>query len=183
MRVAVLLALAGLACDVDRPWPAPDPGLERMVHQRPGRPDSESPLFSDGKLLREPPPGVIAYRRGAAEPIVVDAALLAQGRRQFEVVCATCHGEAGDGRSAVASHMQLRKPPSLHEARLRELDDAVLYRVAVAGYGLMPGYGAVLDEKDRRAVVAYVRALQRARHSRLDELPPALRAEARRSLP
>jgi mono/diheme cytochrome c family protein len=55
------------------------------------------------------------------------------------------------------------QPPQLHEERLRTLPDEHFYAVIEKGIGKMPPYGASLVERDRWAVVAYVRALQRSR--------------------
>ncbi len=93
--------------------------------------------------------------------------------------CAACHGLAGDGDSPVARNMALRKPPSLHEPRIRALPAGRLYAVVRDGYGLMPSYAEELSVGERWAVVAYVRALQLSQGARLAELPPELRSEAR----
>src|SRR5690606_17135490 len=114
------------------------------------------------RLLR--PSELVAGRAGGAYvsriPVVQDAELLARGEDRFRIFCRTCHGALGDGRSEVAENMKLRKPPSLHEARIREFSPGKLYRVVSEGYGLMPGYAAELPYRDRWAVVAFVRALQ-----------------------
>lgn len=115
-------------------------------------------------------------------PLAVNAALLATGRVEFDRFCAACHGVLGDGRSPVARKMQLRKPPSLHEARIRAFPPGKLYRIVREGYGLMPGYGGLLDAHQRWAVVAYVRALQLSQHFELASATPTLRAELRAQL-
>ena len=178
------LALAASGCDVDRPWPAPEPGLERMVKQQRGAPFTASGFFADGKSMRAAPRGAVPYGEtaGSEEPPRVDAASMALGREQFRVICATCHGEAGDGQSPVAAFMELRKPPSLHEPRLRALSGERLFQIIGQGYGLMPGYATVLAPHERWAVVAYVRALQLSRAARLDELPQAVRSQALEAL-
>ncbi len=178
------LALLAAGCDVDRPWPAPEPGLERMARQERGVPYSANAFFADGKSMRAPPPGVVPYAKHApeAEAPPLDANTMARGREHFRVICATCHGEAGDGESPVAARMEQRKPPSLYDPRRRSLSDERLFQIIGEGYGLMPGFASVLEPRERRAVVAYVRALQLSRGARLDALPASVQSEALEAL-
>ncbi len=170
------LALVALSCDVGRPWPAPEPGLERMVKQQRGAAYSGS--------MRVPPAGAVAYGEPSspAEAPRIDAEAMARGCENFRVICATCHGETGDGDSPVAARMEQRKPPSLHEPRLRSAPDQRIFQIISEGYGVMPSYASLLAPGERWAVVAYVRALQLSRAARLEELPQAVRGEALEAL-
>ena len=40
----------------------------------------------------------------------------------------------------------------------------------------MPAYGSQIPVADRWAIVAYVRALQKSQHARLEEVPPGQRS-------
>jgi mono/diheme cytochrome c family protein len=153
-------------------------------------PFGASTFFRDGMAMRRPPRGTIpvelrADAAGSAEriPIVIDRALLERGRARFEVFCAACHGIGGDGESVVAQNMQLRKPPSLLDERIRALPFGRLYAIVRGGYGLMPGYAAQLSVEERWATVAYVRALQISRHSPVSSLPADVRAELEKAHP
>jgi mono/diheme cytochrome c family protein len=151
-------------------------------------------MVRDGRAMRPLPTGTVPRERSAdsglvaapagdaAVPVTVTRELLDRGRRRFAIACATCHGVAGDGNSAVARNMQRRRPPSLHEPRLVALGPGALYRVITAGYGLMPSYEKLLTPDDRWAVIAYVRTLQLAWRVRLAALPPAVRDDAIRRL-
>lgn len=130
----------------------------------------------DGQAMRDPPAGAVPRERDLAEEQPeVTPALLALGRARFDVVCALCHGIAGDGDSIIAGKMGLRPPPSLHEPRLRDLAAGELYRVVRDGYGMMPGYATHLRPRERWAVVAYVRALQVSQNLPIAEAPDAVR--------
>lgn len=174
------------------------PDWSRMITQPKLLPYGEAAMFPDGRAMRPLPPGAVprewiadpALRAGQTAagdvdsvPVPVTRALLDRGRRRFAIACATCHGIAGDGDSAVARNMQRRRPPSLHEPRLVALTPGALYRVIVDGYGLMPSYAKLLTPDDRWAVVAYVRTLQLAWRVRLAALPAAVRDDATRRLP
>ena len=189
------LLLAG--CDGKQAFKEPEWTLSRMLRQPRLDPFDESPFFDDGRAMRPVVPGTVArdavigpllLTEGATDagpatvfPLPVTRELVELGRKRFDVVCAPCHGFLGDGQSVVASKMQLRKPPSLHEPRLRALTPGDLYRVVHDGYGLMPSYDELLGVRERWAVVAYVRALQRSQYVPLASLPAAARAELERA--
>jgi mono/diheme cytochrome c family protein len=180
------LLCGALGCEID---------LERMLDQHKLEPYEASSFFEDGQSMRRPPAGTVPRTRqlGPSElvrgrteagqyvstiPVPVDAALLTRGEDRFRIFCRTCHGPLGDGQSQVAENMKLRRPPSLHEPRLRDALPGRLFRVVTEGYGLMPSYEAALSLRDRWAVVAFVRALQLSQNVPLAELPEPLRAEA-----
>jgi hypothetical protein len=93
-----------------------------------------------------------------------------------------CHGLTGDGASAVATNMVLRRPPSLIAAPVTEFPPGRVFQVMSVGYALMPAYASELPVPDRWAVVAYLQALQRAAGTRLAELPALVRGEAEQAL-
>lgn len=110
-------------------------------------------------------------------PIPLTMELVERGRGRFDIFCAPCHGVAGDGASAVAANMSLRRPPSLHEPAIRAYSAERLYRVVAEGYGLMPSYAGVLSREERWGLVAYVRALQLSQRAVVSELPEPVRGE------
>jgi mono/diheme cytochrome c family protein len=158
----------------------------------------ESRFFEDGSAMRTPPRGTRPFRRTAENAAVTDGTvdghdvetipvpvtpdLLARGRAQFEIVCAACHGAAGDGNSIPARFME-RHPPSFAEERVRVLTDGRIFKIIRDGYGVMPSYATHLDVDDRWAVVAFVRALQRSRHALVARLPDDIADQLRRSAP
>lgn len=207
-RAPVTLVAAGLtlaACNLEpgppgRDAPGESPGildidLERMIRQARFSVWQESAFFDDGKVMRHPPEGTVpfdaivgdpALTEGIAGgvyvtriPLPVTAELLRAGRDRFEVLCAACHGIAGDGQSQVAANMTLRKPPDLTLPPVTEFPPGRIHQVILEGYGLMRSYQEDLPAATERwAVVAYVQALQRSRGVPLDSLPPALRERA-----
>jgi mono/diheme cytochrome c family protein len=191
--LALLLLVAACAAGPD------EDGFDfaRMRCQPKYLPYDESRFFPDGRAMRVPPAGTVAYGGPAGPPalttglagglpvarvpLAVTPALLERGRERFDIYCAACHGVLGDGRSAVARSMQLRPPPSLHLARIRALPDGRIFQVATEGYGVMPSYAAELSVTERWAVVAYVRALQLSQSVPAGALPAAVRAELSRA--
>jgi len=95
----------------------------------------------------------------AENPARPDAALLARGKRRFEIYCAPCHDRNGDGKGILAERAGVRTP-SFHVDRLRQVPDGYLFLVMTNGFGLMPSYAYPIPPRDRWAIVAHVRALQ-----------------------
>jgi mono/diheme cytochrome c family protein len=193
VRPALLvLATSLLACRTEQTLVTPDPHLERMLKQEKVLPYENDPILPRGMAMQSPPEGTLptdslldgplvlagaANGRWAARiPVRVDRPLLDEGRRRFDTHCATCHGELGDGTSAVAERMALRRPKSLVDAGARDFPAGRIFQAIREGYGLMPPYRVQLGVKESWGVVAYVRALQRARGVRVADLPPDVRA-------
>jgi hypothetical protein len=173
LRPLLFLCLLS-ACD----W-----SLQRMDQQARCSNTGSTARLHDARCRARPPPGTVtadlASSGESAQQIPRPSlALLKRGRQRFEQFCTPCHGFLGDGQTVVASLMEMRKPASLHEARLLSIPDAHIARVIEEGYGLMPSYASVLDLQTRWAIVFYVRALQRSQQVRLAQLPEDLRREA-----
>jgi mono/diheme cytochrome c family protein len=192
MRASALaLALAAAGCDTRETLVTPEPHLERMLDQKRADPYEANDFFRDKKTMQRPPEGTVPYEElparsdlvlGVADggflaqiPIPVTRGLVDNGRHQYGVFCAPCHGTLGDGTGPVAFNMRLRKPPSLVDAPVTGYPPGQIYSTIAVGYGLMPSYATQLDVDDRWGVVAYVEALQVAHRSKVDNLPAAVR--------
>ncbi|HEX7009836.1 MAG TPA: cytochrome c [Phycisphaeraceae bacterium] len=103
-------------------------------------------------------------------------ALLERGRQRFAIWCSPCHGLDGYGEGIVPSR-GFPQPPSFHTDRLRSVPDSYLLNVITNGLGKMPPYGQHVPEPDRRAIVAYLRALQLSQHAPLSRLPADLQSQ------
>jgi mono/diheme cytochrome c family protein len=161
------------------------PAYDPMQRQAKYKAYQSSEFHADGLAMRTPPAGTVPYgsvgdpavQRGvgpdgkplAQAPVTLTPALLAAGRKRFDIHCALCHGLTGDGQSQVALNMSLRKPPSLH--LYRDVPDGYLYQVISQGFGLMPSYAAELTPEERWGVVGYVRALQLSQHATAAQVP------------
>jgi mono/diheme cytochrome c family protein len=107
-------------------------------------------------------------------PFPVDATGMARGRDRFDVFCSPCHGRTGEGDGMVVLR-GYRRPPSLHQDRLRAAAAGHFFDVITNGFGAMPDYAVQIKAEDRWAIVAYVRALQLSGHATLADVPPAER--------
>src|SRR6202023_597399 len=95
-------------------------------------------------------------------------------QERFNVFCSPCHGLAGDGDGMIVQR-GFRRPPSLHEDRLRNVPVAYFFQVITNGFGVMYPYGYRVPPRDRWAIIAYVRALQFSRQANIAAVPEAER--------
>lgn len=116
-------------------------------------------------------------------PVEADDELFALGKKKFETNCAVCHGFAGYGdglvskRAANLGEGYWLPPTSLHEDRVQKQTVGRLYYTVTNGKGKMAGYASSLTTRERWAVVAYVRALQRSQNASMNDVPEARRGE------
>jgi mono/diheme cytochrome c family protein len=191
LSLAALIALVwGAGCepaDETDEW-SQNEVFQRMQRQPKFKSYQRNDFFPDARAMRLPPAGTVS-RQGFEQgkgidsgltpqntfvetvPVPVDEALLETGRKNFQIVCAACHGVAGDGKSMVAMNFGLMPPPSFHSEKLRSKPDGYIFEAITRGFGAMPGQGWRFTPKDRWAVVAYVRALQYSQHAPIAEAP------------
>lgn len=104
-------------------------------------------------------------------PSPVTKQQIERGRDRFDIDCAVCHGPTGEGDGMVVQR-GFPQPPSFHDQRLRDAPEGHFFYVMSHGYGVMYPYADRLTPEDRWAVIAYIRALQLSRNSRIDDVPP-----------
>lgn len=157
-----------------------------MQDQPKYKPLGANRFFADGRDARPIPAGTIARdelndadslhtgdANGAfldAIPLKVDSNLLHRGQERFDIYCSPCHGRTGDGNGMVAQR-GVKIPADLHTDRLRQVPPGYVYQVIKNGYGAMGDYGDQIPVNDRWAIVAYVKALQLSRGTRLNDVP------------
>ena len=151
-------------------------GCRQDMHNQPKyRPLRASALFADGMSARQPVEGTVP--RGALNedealftgkvvgvtvkemPFAIAATDLDRGQERYNIFCAPCHDQSGNGRGMVVQR-GYRQPPSFHIARMKEADPGYMFDVITNGFGAMPDYKAQIDPRDRWRIVAYVKALQ-----------------------
>jgi mono/diheme cytochrome c family protein len=154
----------------------------------------ESAFFADQRSARPLVPGTVARGQlrddallytgkvnGADStmfPFAVDERVMARGQNRFNIHCSPCHGRTGLGDGMVVRR-GYRRPPSLHDERLRNAPVGHFFDVITNGFGAMPDYAAQVKVEDRWAIAAYVRALQLSGHATLAEVPAAEREKLR----
>ena len=193
-------------------------------------PQAATDLFADGRAMRAPVPGTVAWGRDAREAddgqlreddhyyrgyrlvagedgnaeaeffddlppqIEVNRDLLLRGQERYNIYCFACHGADGYGQGPVHERAAQRvmrdpagnvwlQPTNLHavgedgEATFgpEAYADGQMFHVISDGRGNMPAYRGQINEHDRWAIVAYVRAMQLSQHVPAEELTPEQR--------
>ena len=128
-----------------------------------------STFFTDARSARSPVEGTVA--RGllrddellysgklngvdaAVFPFRVDAQVMARGQERFNIYCAPCHSRTGEGDGMVVLR-GYRRPPSMHQDRLRNAPVGHFFDVVTNGFGAMPDYASQIKPADRWAIVA-----------------------------
>ncbi len=106
------------------------------------------------------------YGDGLPKELTADKALLQRGERQYNINCAVCHGESGNGKGVTSKYgiltaFNFHQVGSLDAANVAAYRaDGAIFDVITNGKGLMGSYGGNLTVSDRWAIVAYIRALQ-----------------------
>lgn len=142
------------------------PSLE---HQPKLLPYDSSRFFSNGSGVRAPVPGTVPFYQSDESIPELNASLVMTGRTSYNIHCAVCHGQGGDGKG-IATKRGFPVSPTFHspEARLRSAKN--LYEVISQGTESMPAFAASLTPTERWALVSYIRALQLSQHMSISKL-------------
>jgi len=173
----------------------PNALFPQMTIQAKYKPQSTSRFFADGRADRPLPAGVVSrdtivdddilasgktangeFLHGLPDAITIDARLLARGQDRFNIYCQPCHGALGDGQG-ITKRYGMGATPTYHDDRLRKMPEGEIFNTITNGKGNMLSYADKLTPQDRWAVIAYVRALQRAEQATPDDVPAEHRME------
>lgn len=179
-------------CTSQRPPLEVFPDMDRQGKYRP---QAESSFFADGRTDRPLPAGVVArgslrsdaavyqgkaangdWVKGIPSSIEIDARFLQRGKERYMIYCAPCHGSLGDGNGITKSY-GMGATPTYHDDRMRKMADGEIYNTITNGKNTMLSYADKIEPSDRWAVVAYVRALQRAQTGTVADVPASHKAE------
>ena len=165
-----------------------------MDRQHKFRAQSANPNFADGRTQHLPPEGTVAvgllkedesfYQGNSGgmyvgrNPLTLDKATFELGQKKFNTYCSPCHDRSGSGHGVVWKKLPTFAPANLHEDRIRAYPDGEYFDVISNGRRAMKGYKTQIAERDRWAIVAYIRVLQR-QDGALADVPPTLQADIR----
>ena len=80
---------------------------------------------------------------------------VAKGKELFNIYCAICHGNKGDGQGTLVKREKILGIPSFDDAG-RAITQGGIYHTIYYGKNAMGSYANQLNEKERWQVVAYV---------------------------
>jgi mono/diheme cytochrome c family protein len=186
----VIFSVAGFrGCTSRRP---PLELFPDMVRQPKLRPQSPSHFFADQRSSRVPPLGTVAFDAAFTNlailtgrvpgttnfievgPFAIDAELLARGQERYQIYCLPCHGPQGDGKGITAKYGVVGAA-NFHDPRLVRMPAGEIFQTMTYGKNLMPAYGPLVSVRDRWAIIAYLRALERSWLGNLEDVPAANR--------
>jgi mono/diheme cytochrome c family protein len=160
---------------------------EDMQNQPYYRPLRESDFYADKRSARPIIAGTVARGHLDADtyfytgklgsndgdymPFPVTAEVMARGQQRFNIYCAPCHSELGDGNGMIVQR-GYKRPPSYNTDRLRKAPIGYFFDVMTNGFGAMPDYAGQVPAQDRWAIAAYIRALQLSQHATEADVPP-----------
>lgn len=173
----------------------PEWAFPGMKHQPKPYAQGTSAFFADGRADRLPVAGSVqrgmlrdddhldhgktdagAFARGFPTALTVDFTLMERGKDRYTIYCAPCHGALGDG-NGITKKYGMGATPTYHDDRLRQIAEGEIYQTITMGKNNMLSYADKLVPADRWAVIAYVRALQRAQTGTAADVPAAHKSE------
>lgn len=185
LLVVLTISIAGFRGNrFDRP---PIIVFDDMDFQPRYHPQGTSEFFADNRADRPVPANTVPYdwvrgqenllRAQTADgewvrgfPMELTDEVMQRGRERYDIYCAVCHGATGDGQGITREYGMLTVP-TYHDERLRALAEGEIYNVITNGRNTMFPYGDKIPPDDRWAIVAYVRALQRAFQGTVQDVP------------
>ncbi len=163
-----------------------------MDNQPKYRPQAVGAFFLNGSGMRVPVEGTVArgqldvtsaYVTGIdpetgdtliKSPVPYTTENMVRGRERYNIYCAICHGQVGDGTGTIIKKGFV-VPPSFHADQIRNYSDGRIFDVITKGIRNMPKYADQIPVEDRWLIVNYVRALQRSQNASLTDVPDDIR--------
>jgi len=167
-----------------------------MKYQPKFRPQSASQFFADGRADRMPPAHTVMrgmldeddhmyrgkdangqFARGFPSGLTIDLKFLQHGQQKYTIYCSPCHGLDGSGDGILSKYGfgTLSSNGNYHSDRIRNMPEGQIFDTITHGSQskVMFPYGDKLTPEDRWAVVAYVRALERAQEGKVTDVTDA----------
>lgn len=172
-----IIALILSSCSHDRNKPGYQ-YVDDMVPSLAYEADSDNPVFKDGKTNQEPVKGTIArgqlpydYAAKSADeqiraglelenPISITEESLNQGKAQFDIYCAICHGTGGKGDGTIVKNGKFTAlPTDLTSERVQNFKDGEIFHIITTGSvsGLMGAHGPQVKVDNRWMIVNYIK--------------------------
>jgi len=140
-----------------------------------------SDMWANGEGMRPPVEGTVARDdmpypfmgqptppEVLSNPTLPTKKLLKLGQKKFLTFCSPCHGNLADGNSRLRG--QFPAGPTLHSAKIINYPDGKIYHIITNGQNAMPSYSRQTTNKERWAIVDYIRVLQRAQNAKESDL-------------
>jgi len=125
-----------------------------------GTASTPAPTAGSSSTDRPAPPAEYA---GKKNPMDGDAAAAVAGKGTFNIYCASCHGQSGQGDGPAAVSLD-PKPQDLAGHEMEVGDDYLFWRISEGGMmepfkSAMPAWKDALSEEQIWEIIAYLRTL------------------------
>jgi mono/diheme cytochrome c family protein len=145
-----------------------------MVHSQAYETYSENNVWEDGQTMRKPAEGtiprdIVPYSfaeinpdderpgKELENPLTANQQILDEGKYLYDIFCASCHGDKGDGNGHLyTSGKYAIQPRSLTEQSVTDQTGGQIYHTISAGYGVMGQHASLIRPEDRWKIVTYV---------------------------
>jgi mono/diheme cytochrome c family protein len=135
---------------------------------------SQNPNFANGMTTQLPSQGSIARgqvpydypnttegyedaKLNSKNPLEVNEANLANGKKMFDIYCISCHGKNGAGDGVLVQRDKFLGVPNYKD---REITEGSIYHVIMYGRNMMGSHASQLTAKERWEVTMYVDQLR-----------------------
>lgn len=178
----LFLSVLLLGCRGQKTEKPPVSPQQNMQFQDRFNAQEENPFFANNMAMRPPVDGTVArgnlrqnseLYEGRDEngdfvtenPMEITRSFLYRGKERYDIYCAPCHGDVGDGQGIIMTGQYGYVPaPSYHREASYNMPDGEFYSAITEGIRTMPAYNTQIKVEDRWAIVAYIRALQRSQN-------------------
>ena len=172
--LGAIFMIAGIqACDHNRNnpgWQYSDDMVKSPAYET----YTQNPNFKDGETMQPTIEGTIPrgfmkypYQKNDEDrvkagltlknPFEPTTANLEQGKTEFKVYCAMCHGDKGDGQGRLFTSKKFPYPPAnLLSDKVRTVSEGEIYHVISVGWGIMAEHGSMINPDDRWKIVLYI---------------------------
>ncbi|MFC5861625.1 c-type cytochrome [Acidicapsa dinghuensis] len=121
-----------------------------------------APAINPGSAAWQPSEPSATGVTGQGNPVKATAESQAKAKKLYNMDCALCHGESGDGKTDLAKDMQLTLSDLTDPKSLADQSDAVIFDVIRKGKDKMPPEEpARAKDDDIWNLVIYVRSLSK----------------------
>jgi len=113
-----------------------------------------------GKMPFDIPNGTKGYNQAKdslKSPLEVTKENLDNGKKMYDIYCALCHGDKGDGKGILVEREKILGVPAYKD---RDVTEGSIYHVIYYGRNMMGSHASQLTEKERWQVVQYVQKLR-----------------------
>ncbi|MEM7186544.1 MAG: cytochrome c [Bacteroidota bacterium] len=105
--------------------------------------------------------GLLQAKAELKNPLAVTEENLEEGERLYEIYCAVCHGDKGDGQGILVKNEKILGIPSYADAG-RVITEGGVYHVQMYGLNTMGSYASQTNELERWQITQHVMNLKAA---------------------